>query len=266
MLIHLLSQSESLPILNRSLLIIFRSIPTAVHKAHYLTSRHPLTQKNSFSRCLKYPVCTIQVILQIQFLYPSADPKLLQSCQLPKRLFSSISSSSFEMIKYLLEFHSALADSHGGYPLLRAIVSDEWNLVRLLLNFGADPSKDGGKAVMVCLTVNSNRRKKGLINQDEEKIRIKLLLERSTKPENASCETNVDRSPVLLSGSLRKRKPSSNIIPPSKRKRLEDRVQILPEMVDLAISRGSWSVVQFFLDKGEFKAIPNRSNLKFPAR
>lgn len=66
-------------------------------------------------------------------------------------------------------------DSHGGYPLIRAVQSKHIPLVRLLLNYGADPTKREGLAIFTAIKLGDLELVRLLIDTAEVRATEQML-------------------------------------------------------------------------------------------
>ncbi|GAA5899883.1 uncharacterized protein JCM6883_006022 [Sporobolomyces salmoneus] len=264
--IHILSLSSALPFLSRSFHHLFSST-SPYHKATYLLLRHPANK--TLSHAIRYSVCTLEVLQTLERIMKG---KKLKCPQLPRRLFSTLSPSRhcsnpdldhLPLIRYLLEKYKASPNSHNGYPLARAVFSGDFELIRLLLDHGADPGLKEGWAVVTAIMKGSNDKAGGLsmvralIEPD-----YPLPVSASSTPNGSDHEGGGGDTQGNVSDKQKKRKRDRNGesgSSPAKRARLEDRCKPTPEMLETAVKTKQWDIVDYLTKKG---AIPNLDVLK----
>ncbi|GAA5846164.1 hypothetical protein JCM3766R1_005654 [Sporobolomyces carnicolor] len=264
--IHLLSLSSTLPLLSRAFRTLFSST-SPHHKASYLLRRHP--SHKTLSHAIKYPICTLPVLQAIERINREQKGKRLKCPQLPRRLFSNLSPSRhasdptldhLPLIRYLLETYEASANSHTGYPLARAVFSDDRELIKVLLDFGADPGLKEGWAVVTAIM-------KGSAGQGGGIAMVRALIERDyplpfPNPEDPVSTEDRGRPHRDEGGKKKKRKRDKTAEAgpsPSKRAKLEDRCKPTPEMLETAVKTKQWDIVDYLSSKG---AMPNLATLK----
>ena len=158
---------------------------------------------------------------------PTAPP--LSCSELPRRLFREPRPDAIDpLLVYLFDHYLPSPNSHHGYPLCRAVLTSNHALVEYLLHHGADPG------------IKSNLALEIAIKKHDLHV-IKMLLER--KEDDKPYDDVKGRQ----MGRERRRK---------KRRRMSDRVIITPKLVQLALSRGSEEIVNYFVEeKGESRPL-----------
>ncbi|KAG9315072.1 hypothetical protein JVU11DRAFT_4184 [Chiua virens] len=248
--IHLFSTSPTLPQTCKTLHAIFASSPFS-YRAQYLIacteskSTH-IRQDAVLTTILRYPVCTQDVL---EAYFRRRDPRDMQmtALDLPRRLFRALvpresrpcprspsdndssrasrtthmpvdpagwsdSDPPLPFLRYLYTYphlRAPNANAHGGYALTKAVKVGFVPLVRFLLDHGATPAWKGNLSVLIAI----HRR-------DLELVR--MLVERM----------DMDTSPS--------RKKSTR-----KRRKLEDRVEVTPEMLRTAVKYKAQDIVEY---------------------
>ena len=189
--------------------------------------------------------------------------------EIPKRLFRSLPSTcppsstwglassfatqdtfditSLPMLTHLLVVLKANPDSHGGYPLAKAVLARHLPLITLLLGHGADPDIKESMSVMLAIGRNDLEVVKMLIERDHDAFE-----------QNASQPPEYSEDIPDESSSGKKRSwPSLSPIR-HKRRRLEDRLPIRSAMLELAVRQHCQPIIAYFRAKG---AVPNLKTL-----
>ncbi|WVR06560.1 hypothetical protein IAU60_003591 [Kwoniella sp. DSM 27419] len=157
-------------------------------------------------------------------LRPTIPP--LTCTELPRRLFRDPAPSDrpiHPLITYLFTTYSPSANSHKGYPLFRAVLTSNYDLVTYLLSHGADPGIKDCFALDIAITKKDLRM-------------VKLLVERDPAglpPTPSPVKTN----PIK-----------------GKKAKLTDRVEIGTKLVEKAFQKGSKDIINYFVY--EKKALP----------
>ncbi|GAA5968988.1 hypothetical protein JCM3765_002275 [Sporobolomyces pararoseus] len=264
--IHLLSLSSALPHLSRSFRALFSST-SPYHKASYLLLRHPAHK--TLSHAIRYPICTLPVLQTIERINKEKKGKKLKCPQLPRRLFSRLSPSQhstnpsldhLSLIQYLLKEYKASPNSHTGYPLARAVYSGDFELIRVLLDNGADPGLKEGWAVVTAIMKGSDDKAGGL-------AMVRALIERDYPlpiPRSDRSEESTTGGGTFHSDGPQKKKRKRDKTErvessPAKRVKLEDRCKPTPEMLETAVKYKQWDITDYLTKKG---ATPNLNVLK----
>lgn len=234
--------------------ILHHSSPGYV--ARYLLTLYAAYGPNEvLVRALRHPVCTLDVAKEIKRIWdlrrgvklptpdrlerdkiPPETPRHsrppLRCPELPRRVFRAISFDPAKpidpLILYLFEAYSPLANSHKGYALCRAVLTDNIQLAKFLLARGADPS------IKACLAVD-------IAIQMRNLPMVKLLVERQPGEDTSAAKDEEDK--VAGGGRLKRR---------YKRPKLMDRIVIDSRLVELAMKKGAEDVVEYFVhEKGE---------------
>ncbi|KAJ4491622.1 hypothetical protein C8J55DRAFT_557184 [Lentinula edodes] len=207
--IQLYALSHSLPCTSRSLHLIFKYAPSSF-QAEYIFLRSSGSSENLYTKALRYPLCSLEVLRFIKL--QSRNPVTV--LELPKRLFRDLgtrrASSNWTDQDHPLPFIRDLytagfsldLNSINGYALTKAVQTEFYALVKLLLDKGASPTYKDSLAVRVAI------RRKDL-------RMVKLLIERS-------------------SGEVHKRR------------RLEDRMKVSKELLKLAVKCNAQDLVDYF--------------------
>lgn len=175
------------------------------------------------TKLLRYPICTAD-ILDALFRISSDIVSLKWRPELPRRLFRSLAPRSrakpplwtdqdhpLPFLNYLFtcpNIHPPDVNSHEGYALTKAVQAGFVPLVRFLLDHGASPRHKNSMPILVAI----HRKDLSL---------VRLLVER------------VDRDPAE-----QKQK--------GKRRKLEDRAQVTPEMLKVAVKLNAQDIVEYF--------------------
>lgn len=146
-------------------------------------------------------------------------------------------SLELELLEYLLDKYKASPNSKGGYFLARAVFARHKNLVDLLLRYGADPGVKSGWAVVAAIGY-------GDINL------VKTLMERNTdRPVEIREEGDGEDFRVLLKNGRKKRR-TSNGGGGGKRRKMEKRCEPSKEMLEAAVKRQHWNIVEYLISRG----------------
>ncbi|OCF37266.1 hypothetical protein I317_00007 [Kwoniella heveanensis CBS 569] len=186
---------------------------------------------------------------------PSAPP--LTCSELPRRLFrdppplttlatsttiprtSDNTVSIHPLIRYLFTTYHPSANSHKGYPLFRAILTSNYELVSFLLKHGADPGTRDCFALEIAISMKDLKM-------------VKLLVERD------STIFGVDSTPSPHTNSKAGK---------GKKAKLNDRVEIGTRMVQKAIEKGSKDIINYFvLEKKVMPPLQSIMSLGKPQR
>ncbi|WWC71002.1 uncharacterized protein I206_104955 [Kwoniella pini CBS 10737] len=156
---------------------------------------------------------------------PTPQTQLLESpltcSELPRRLFRDSLNPSrpiHPLIKYLFEIYSPSPNSHKGYPLFRAILTSNYELVSYLLSKGADPSIKDSFALDIAISMKDLKM-------------VKLLVER---------DIIIDQIPKSPS-------PTKDESKKGKKIKLGDRLEIGTKMVEKAIEKGAKEIINYFV-------------------
>lgn len=167
--------------------------------------------------------------------------RLLAVIELPKKLFRDLSprkdddaaysttDAPLPFLRHLVATISTTpgdllmrisADSHEGYPLIRAVHASHIPLVRFLLSHGANPSLKCALAVRIAIQKRDLELVKTLVERDAEEDSMSQII------------------------ATQKRKTTA------KRRRLEDRVEVTAAMLQLAVEVDARDIVEYLMDKG----------------
>lgn len=174
---------------------------------------------------------------------PPATPRVtappLRCPELPRRLFRHTPPHNqpiHPLITYIFDTYTPSPNSHKGYPLCRAVLTSNYQLISFLLDRKADPTIRDSLAVEIAIS-----------KQDLKAV--KMLIERNS----CVCELakeefdHTETSPRVAGGGRVKRR--------NKRPRLMDRVTISARLVEMAMKKGSREIVQYFVhEKGKFSS------------
>ncbi|WWC88430.1 uncharacterized protein L201_003341 [Kwoniella dendrophila CBS 6074] len=161
---------------------------------------------------------------------PSRQPTApaLRCAELPRRLFRD-PPNPFEpihpLIKYLFENYTPAPNSHKGYPLFRAILTSNYELVTYLLQNDADPN------IRDCFALDI------AISMKDLKM-VRLLVER-----NLPASSGLNQNPIIPSTPS----PSKEDIKKGKKVKLGDRIEVGTRMVEKAIEKGSKEIINYFV-------------------
>lgn len=207
--IQLYALSHSLPCTSHSLHLIFKFAPSSF-RAEYIFLRTSGSSENLYTKALRYPLCSLEVLRFIKL--QSRNP--ITMLELPKRLFRDLgtrrASSKWtdqdQPLPFIRDLYTAGfsldLNSINGYALTKAVQTEFYALVKLLLDKGASPTYKDNLAVRVAI------RRKDL-------RMVKLLIERG-------------------SGEVHKRR------------RLEDRMKVSKELLKLAVKCNAQDLVDYF--------------------
>lgn len=181
---------------------------------------------------LRYPICSKDVLEA----YFRRDPGVTRSApELPRRLFRALVRKSTDwsdrdpplpFLRYLYacpHLRPPNANSHDGYALTKAVQVGFVPLVRFLLDHGATPAQKNNLPIIIAI----HRKDLGL---------VRMLVER-TDTGKSSSKGKAD----------------------GKRRKLEDRVEITPEMLRAAVKCKAQDIVEYLTrEKG---CIPDMQTL-----
>ncbi|KAG2362709.1 hypothetical protein BDR07DRAFT_1332764 [Suillus spraguei] len=231
--IQLFSVSPTLPLTCKSLYKIFSASPPS-YRAQYLVASVKTPQISDdliLSKLLRYPICTVDVLDTLFRMSSNIIPSTWIP-QLPRRLFRSLTPKShaktplwtdqdhpLPFLKYLFtspKIRPPDVNSHDGYALTKAVQVGFVPLVHFLLDHGASPCCKNNISILVAI----HRKDLSL---------VRLLVER------VDCR---ERGPEALKQKGRWKK-------------LEDRVQVTPEMLKVAVKLDARDIVEYFMtEKG----------------
>jgi len=225
--IQLFAVSPSLPLICKMLYGIFSASPPS-YRAQYLIAVVEAAQtRNDIipTKLLRYPMCTADT-LDALFRISSDIVSSKWRPELPRRLSRSFTPRSrakpplwtdqdhpLPFLNYLFtcpKIHPPDVNSHEGYALTKAVQAGFVPLVRFLLDHGASPRCKNNMPILVAI----HRKDLSL---------VRLLVER------------VDRGPGPA-GQKQK----------GKRRKLEDRAQVTPEMLKVAVKLNARDIVEYF--------------------
>ncbi|KAH7884624.1 hypothetical protein F5I97DRAFT_1478915 [Phlebopus sp. FC_14] len=239
--IQLFATSPTFPQTCKTLHQIFKSSPSS-YRAQYLVACMDVSRTREhaiLTKMLRYPICNKDV-LEAYFRIASTDAAKGWAPELPKRLFRSLAAKSglrkadkwsdrdhpLPFLRYLYSsphLRPPAANSHDGYPLTKAVQAGFIPLVRFLLDQGATPDWKDNLPVNVA------------IHRKDLRL-VKMLVERMDTGKT-------------VDDSRAKRK----------RRRLEDRVAVTPEMLRTAVRCKAHDIVEYFTkEKG---CIPDMQTL-----
>lgn len=119
-------------------------------------------------RSLRHPICSIPVVEKLERL---SSAKL--SChELPRRIFRNTSMTIDPLLIYLFEHYDPSPNSHKGYPLCRAVLAKNYELIGLLLDHGADPGIKSSLPVQVAISLRDLKAVRMLIERENGQDRI----------------------------------------------------------------------------------------------
>jgi hypothetical protein len=167
--IHLLSLSPFLPLAHPVIYSNLHHAPKS-HVARYLLRLYEEYGPNELLvRAVRHPVCNSAVAQEIQKLWDQqstrqykrngrnraikhspVDIASLTCSELPRRLFRSTTADTIHpLLKYLMDTYSPSPNSHKGYPLCRAVITSNIDLIEYLLQHDADPAAHGALPVRI---------------------------------------------------------------------------------------------------------------------
>ncbi|KAJ7650408.1 hypothetical protein FB45DRAFT_731527, partial [Roridomyces roridus] len=243
--VQLHALSVALPITSRRLHDIFSAAPPS-YCAEYLLGHidGPKRLDDAVSRILRFPLCSPPVLdVVLHPPKPETEPEPpppRRGPELPKHIFRvlgprkegeadySTEDAPMPLLRCLYGAAPRLmqpdANSHNGYALTRAVHAGFVPLVRLLLEQGASPARKGGLAVLVAI----RQKNLGL---------VRLLIERSDGAQSRGK---------------------------NKRRKLEDRMEVTPDLLKAAVKAKARDIVDYFTqEKG---CVPDMQTLQMLMR
>ncbi|WRT68022.1 uncharacterized protein IL334_004997 [Kwoniella shivajii] len=151
---------------------------------------------------------------------PEPTLPALSCTELPRRLFrnpSNVSEPVHPLIQYLFSTYTPSPNSHKGYPLFRAILTSNCDLVSYLLSQGADPGIRDCFALEIAISRKDLRMVRILVEPDPPDTSTKAL------------------------------SPNKEAVKKGKKFKLGDRVKIGTNMVEKAIQTGSKDIINYFV-------------------
>ncbi|KAF9007616.1 hypothetical protein BDQ17DRAFT_1351019 [Cyathus striatus] len=241
--IQLYALSPSLPCVSRRLRDVFSSVSNSF-RAQYIIGQIALVAHRGlaamYTKLLRYPICKQGVLELLQDqLEQYSKPSRIAKAELPRRLFQNLvpktDTSQWDENDYPLPFLRYLfslpkipvidVNAHDGYALSRSVHARFVPLIRFLLDQGASPSCKRNMAVVIA------------IRQRDLQI-VKVLIEREDK------------------GDKSKETKKSN----SKKRKLEDRVELTSDMLKVAVKRNARDIVHYLsMEKG---VVPDMQTLQ----
>ncbi|KAG6862032.1 hypothetical protein C0995_008220 [Termitomyces sp. Mi166 len=239
--VQLYALSESLPMASRRIYAVFQ-LSSASFRSQYLLgrafARGPQDMASIFTKILRYPMCTEDVVEQLLPLLARGGFDVKASrFDIPKRLFRSLAPKTgsvnwkeqeppLPFLQYLFDSPGTSkpnVNSHGGYALTKAVYARFIPLIKFLLGHGAEPQCKNYLAIFVAI-------------RQRDLALVKLLIERDDSP-------YMDR---LVTGKRKRRK-------------LEDRVVVNREMLKAAVKCDARDIVDYLTrEKG---CIPDMQTL-----
>ena len=252
--LELYAVSPALPQTCKTLYDIFNAAP-ASYRAQYLIActDESRTRNHTVTKILRYPLCNQEVLeAYVRMRTKEIESWKHQVPELPRRLFRSLSAQStsnctrahgrecsatgtrqwterdhpLPFLRYLYScphIHPPLANSHDGYALTKAVQSGLVPLIQFLLDHGATPEWKNNLVVSIAIYRKDLRL-------------VKMLVER--------VDTGQSPEGKRIRG---------------KRRRLEDRLAVTPEMLRVAVKCKAQDIVEYFTrEKG---CIPDMQTL-----
>lgn len=239
--VQLYSLSDSLPLVSRHFYDSFKHT-SPIFKARYIlgrvwgkdTTTDLVDVKELYSRGLRYPICNQQILQCIQQLVDKisiARRKASVNVQLPTRLFRTLRAppngwtsedEPLPFLRYLCDIPGINVDVDyiDGYALTRAVHAKFLPLVEFLLDHHASPKCHDRLAIKVAI-------------RQKDLVMLKLLVERR--------RINDRRGK-------------------GKRCKLEDRVHLDAELLNIAIRVGATDIISYLLhEKG---VVPDLETLR----
>lgn len=208
------------------------SYSSSTHRASYLLARHP---RSTLSHAIKYGICTLPVLHELERLSAAQGKKKLKCGELPRRLVKGLGQGEevdLPMMEYLLGEYEASPNSKKGYFLARAVVARHDPLIRLLLSHGADPGMKDGWTVVQAIGLG-------------DLALVKLLMEREAV--TGGCE-EVEELEVVEIGKKRRRSSEGG---GGKRRKMEERCRATDAMLEAAVRAEKWDIVHYLRSKGK---------------
>ncbi|KNZ72153.1 hypothetical protein J132_04434 [Termitomyces sp. J132] len=244
--VQLHALSESFPITSRHIYAVFQLSP-ASFRSQYLSgrafARGPQDMASIFTKILRYPICTEEVVEHLVPLLAERGLDVKASrFDIPKRLFRSLAPKPGSIrwkeqeppllfLQYLFDspgIPKPNVNSHGGYALTKAVHAKFIPLIRFLLDYGAEPQCKNCLAIFVAI-------------RQKDLALVKLLIERD------------DSSYTDCLGTGKR-----------KRRKLEDRVVVNSAMLKAAVKCDARDIVDYMArEKG---CIPDMQTLHMMAK
>ncbi len=180
------------------------------------------------------------------FRVPSQPKKVSKSKTQSRPSTSPKPSSSMlsPILLHLFENYEPSPNSHKGYPLCRAVLASDIQLVKFLLENGADPGLNDGLALQIAVS----KKDLGL---------VRLLME---KQESVGSEVKQEIEDVMVpnqNSSLKRKRGDekdveASVSMPMKKVRTTGRVRVTPMIMKKVMQSGSREMVDYFIEeKGE---------------
>lgn len=191
-------------------------MPSSNFAAKYLLRLHRHHgAKEVLQRSARFPVCTLAVVKEIERIWKRSSSRDLLCEELPRRLFRQYTKDNLPLLRHLLDSHNASPNSHKGYPLCRAVLVQDYDLIALLLSYGADPGIKLSLPIQVAISLKDLKA-------------VRMLIDGIPDPRDGE-ETRV------------------------KRQRKGNHVIVTPLLVECALNKGSKEIVEYFVkEKGKF--------------
>jgi len=237
--VQLYALSPFLPYTSPHLRAVFDASPPSF-RAQYIRGRvGPINPSDFFTQSLCYPICTLEVLDALCRHLPDHPLSARSTCELPRRLFRSLGPKLGTLqwkerehpLPFLRYIYSSPKiphpdpNAHEGYALVKAVHANFLPLIRFLLHHGASPQYKNGLAVKVAI-------------QKKDLSLVKLLIEPDASP------------PMAQEG---------NTTSKAKRRRLEDRIAVTPDMLKAAVKRDAIDIVNYFIH--EKACVPDMKTL-----
>ncbi|KAJ8521140.1 hypothetical protein ONZ45_g2141 [Pleurotus djamor] len=264
--IQLYATSENFPLVSKWFHRLY-SNTTASFRADYLLERlRSAHGSDLLSKALRYPLCTEPVLeaLCLRLRLKGDKRSALSSApQLPRRLFRGLQPRTLPndnwrdrdpplpFLRYLYStksFPPPDPNSHEGYALTKAVHTRFHTLAQLLLDNGASPKLKKGLAVFVAIRMNDIKMVKMLVERDGRKA---VIVDDAhvdagapiAQQANFSGERAIGDGNGNSVGERGGHKVTK--LAPGKKRRLEDRIEVTPEMLKVAVRCQAKEVVDY---------------------
>ncbi|KAG2206763.1 hypothetical protein INT47_003705 [Mucor saturninus] len=151
--IFILSSNPNLPVVNQ---FLYRQLYYCSDSIKIRFLEHKYTPENVFEEAVKYPFFSLELLKRLDKLH---NEKLsFKGKKIPARLFLEEPSESLRerdaIVLELLE-RGACANRPKGFPLIKSAQLGRLDRVKLLIQFGADPTIRNNMALRVCAARNN---------------------------------------------------------------------------------------------------------------
>ncbi|KAJ3537978.1 hypothetical protein NM688_g6587 [Phlebia brevispora] len=244
--IFILAGSHAFPLASRHIHSVFKSAPDSI-QAEYIVTRYtdelvlnPRAGHGLVTKALRYPICT-EAVLEAILRIPACTAGIIgHRVELPRRLFRPLNPPT-------LVSPRPHVDSWEGYPLTKAVASRHIPLVQFLLDHGAAPALKNGLAVHVAIRL-------------KDLALVKMLIEHT---DTSGSESRLGQYQNTGRVEIRRRRLSEDGVvgrKSTKKRKLEDRVEVTQEMLQTAVACNARDIVEYFMQ--EKSCMPDMHTVK----